>query len=829
MPTRFLYLAIGLCFIVASCQNSAPSVVEVIEEANTAQAQTVQWVDGANGVNPSIWPETNGGMALDPSIEKKIDDLIAKMTIEELVGQTIQGDINSITPKDLLEFPLGSVLNGGNSAPGANVRAPAPEWLALADEFYHASKDTSNGKIGIPILWGTDSVHGHNNVVSGTVFPHNIGLGAARNPDLVKRMGEITALETRVTGQDWTFAPTVAVVRNDKWGRTYESYSEDPAIVAEYSKQMVEGVQGSMSEGDWVSGSKVISTTKHFLGDGGTIGGKDQGDNIDSEENLRDIHNAGYPPAIEAGVQTIMASFNSWKGEKLHGQKGLLHDVLKIRMGFNGFVVGDWNGHGQVKGCTPIDCSASFNAGVDMNMAPDTWKPLFINSVAQVKSGEISTERLHDAVRRILRVKLRAGLFEAPAPSERPYAGQYELLGSKEHMEIARQGVRESLVLLKNNGALPIKANSNVLVVGDGANNIGKQSGGWTLSWQGTGNTREDFPTGTSIWDGIKSAVESGGGTAILSPDGNTTADADVAIMVFGEEPYAEFMGDIDHLDYQFKEAKDLQILKSLKNRGIPVVSIFLSGRPLWVNPEINASDAFVAAWLPGTAGNGVADVIISKADGSPNFDFKGKLSFSWPKSALQTDLNLGDENYDPLFAYGFGLNYSDDGKLAMLSEESGIEAEGLDIGVFFTKGTSPEPWKLEVDANVSSRAVDKDAQEDALEFVWTGSGRVAVTGDPVDFSREMNGDVALSFGYKVNARGDDPVHLTVGGQSIDITEQLLSNEWGSLDITLTCFSNLGSDITALSNPFELKAGTDWNISVASIQLRSNEGQAICP
>lgn len=782
-----------------------------------------------NGVHPDIWPETSGGMALDPAIEKKIGDLIAKMTIEELVGQTIQGDINSISPKDLREYPLGSVLNGGNSAPGANVRAPAPEWLALADEFYHASRDTSNGKIGIPVLWGTDSVHGHNNVVSGTVFPHNIGLGAARNPELVKRMGEITALETRVTGQDWTFAPTVAVVRNDKWGRIYESYSEDPSIVAEYSGQMVEGIQGSMSKGDWITGSKVISTAKHYLGDGGTVEGKDQGDNIDSEEDLRDIHNAGYPPAIDAGVQSIMASFNSWNGEKLHGQKGLLHDVLKMRMGFNGFVVGDWNGHGQVKGCTPTDCSASFNAGVDMNMAPDTWKPLFENSVAQVKSGEITKERLHDAVRRILRVKFRAGLFEAPAPSERPYAGQYELLGSDEHMEVARQAVRESLVLLKNNGALPIKANSTVLVVGDGADNIGKQSGGWTLSWQGTGNTREDFPTGSSIWDGIKSAVEEAGGTAMLSPDGNTTAEADVAIVVYGEDPYAEFMGDVDHLDYQLEDAQDLKILKSLSERNIPVVSVLLSGRPLWMNPEINASDAFVAAWLPGTAGAGVADVIISKADGTPNFDFKGKLSFSWPKTALQTDLNLGDENYDPLFAFGYGLTYDDDGSLATLKEDSGIEEAGTDIGIFFAKGLSPEPWRFELDPGITSKGVDKEAQEDAIELEWTKSATASIVGDPVDFSREMNGDVALSFSYKVENKGSDPVYLNVNDQSLDITALITSEDWTSLDITLTCLSNLGSDIGALSQPFGLKAGAGWKISIAQVQLRSNEGQAICP
>ncbi len=784
-----------------------------------------------NGVTPGIWPSTSGGLDLDSNIEKKIDHLISQMTLRELVGQTIQADINSIKPQDILDYPLGSVLNGGNSAPGANVRAPAPEWLALADEYYYASKDTSGGKIGIPILWGTDSVHGHNNVVGATVFPHNIGLGAARNPELIRKIGAITALETRVTGQDWTFAPTVAVVRNDQWGRTYESYSEDPKIVAEYAKEMVEGVQGAIGDDDWIVGSKVISTTKHFLGDGGTIDGKDQGDNIDSEEDLRDIHAAGYIPAIDAGVQSVMASFSSWNGVKMHGHKGLLQDVLKDKMGFNGFVVGDWNGHGQVAGCDTSNCAASLMAGVDMFMAPDSWKPLFANTVKQAESGEITMERLEDAVRRILRVKFRAGLFEAPAPSGRPYAGQYDLLGNQEHMEIARQAVRESLVLLKNNGVLPINPSANILVTGDGANDIGKQAGGWTLSWQGTGNSHEDFPTGSSIWGSIQAAVKNAGGTATLSLDGLYTKKPDVAVVVFGENPYAEFMGDITNLDYQANEPNDLALLRTLKDRGIPVVSVFLSGRALWVNPEINASDAFVAAWLPGSAGAGVADVLIAKEDGSVNHDFKGKLSFSWPKFATQAILNIGDENYDPLFPFGFGLTYDTKHSLGRLSEVSGITEETRDLGVFFNEGSSSLPWNLVNEGEVSSRKIDRNSKEDAIAVSWTGEGSLVISGDAVDFVREMNGDVALSLEYRVEGRTDGQVFIAMGEAEIDISDELAKTEigeWGRLDITLRCFASKGADISRLERPFTLTANAGTIISIYFVGLKSNEGQAKC-
>ncbi|MEA5462395.1 glycoside hydrolase family 3 protein, partial [Leptothoe sp. PORK10 BA2] len=434
-------------------------------------------------ITPAHWP-TAGGASLEPSMEARIDALMATMTIEELVGQTIQADIADVTPEDVRRYHLGSILNGGNSAPSEDMHAAPDQWLALADKFYAASMDQSKGGQAIPLLWGTDAVHGHNNIVGATIFPHNIGLGATRNPKLIQKIGEITAREVIVTGMDWTFAPTLAVAQDSRWGRTYESYSEDPEIVAQYATAIVTGLQGELNTHSFLSDQHVIATAKHFIGDGGTQRGKDQGDNIDSEADLRDYHGVGYPPALAAGVQTVMASFSSWHGQRLHGHKPLLTDVLKERMGFNGFVVGDWNGHAQIPGCSTQSCPTAFNAGIDMFMAPDSWRELHHNTVAQVKSGEISRSRLEDAVRRILRVKLRLGLFEKPKPSARPLAGNYSLLGHPNHQAVAQQAVRESLVLLKNNNnLLPLPTDQTILVTGDGADDIGQQCGGWTLSW----------------------------------------------------------------------------------------------------------------------------------------------------------------------------------------------------------------------------------------------------------------------------------------------------------------------------------------------------------
>nr|WP_245409598.1 exo 1,3/1,4-beta-D-glucan glucohydrolase [Allosphingosinicella vermicomposti] len=797
------------------------------------------------------WPAIQSKVQKDAAIEARIDAILKKMSVEEKVAQTIQPDIGSITPEDVRKYKFGSVLNGGNSSPYGNETGPASDWVKLADAFWDAAMSADWAGEKIPVMWGSDAVHGHANVVGATLFPHNIGLGATRNPALIRKIGEVTAREMVVTGLDWDFSPTLAVVRDDRWGRTYEGFSEDPEIVRSYAAEMVEGLQGKAGTPEFMGPGKVISTAKHFIGDGGTEGGKDQGDNVSPADSLRDIHGAGYAPAVEAGVQSIMASFSSVRGEKVHGSRSLLTGALKEQMKFDGFVVGDWNGHGQVPGCTVTSCANSINAGLDMFMAPDSWKGLYESTLAQVKSGEIPAARLDDAVRRILRVKFRAGLFDKPKPSARPFAGRYELLGSAEHRAVARQAVRESLVLLKNQGkVLPIAANAKILVAGDGANNLPKQSGGWTLTWQGTGIDNSHFPNAQSIYAGIKEAADAAGGTAALSPDGSFTAKPDVAIVVFGEEPYAEFMGDRPNLEYSPADKKDLALLKKLKAAGIPVVAVFLSGRPMWVNPEINASDAFVAAFLPGSEGGGIADVLVRKKDGSVNHDFKGKLSYSWPKRADQTPLNRGDANYDPLFAYGHGLTYADNSAVPILSEERPVGAQAGADGVVFGRGSVPAGWLLTLtdeggpDATITGNkgatasnrlsiaGVDRRAQEDARLFTWDGTGAATAqiaAAQPLDLSRETNGELSLIVDYRLDGAPTGPVTLGIAGTTVPITGALRSakaNEWTSIAIPLICFKKAGADMQRVAAPFTMTttgklafAVSDVRISYAQVPL----------
>jgi beta-glucosidase len=808
-------------------------------------------------VDPGSWPEVTSAVRPDPEIERAVEELLAAMSLADKVGQVIQPEINSVTPAQVKAYRLGSVLNGGGGWPGNRKKSTPADWLALADAFWEASMDTPEGGVAIPILWGLDAVHGHGNVIGATLFPHNIGLGAANDPDLIREIGRVTAREVAVTGQDWDFGPTIAVARDDRWGRTYESYSEDPAIVRAYAAAMVEGLQGRAGDDAFLDGEHIIACAKHFLGDGGTDGGRDQGDNVAGEAELRDLHGAGYASAIAAGVQTVMASFSSWQGAKLHGHRGLLTDVLKGRMGFDGFVVGDWNAHGQVPGCSNESCAVAFNAGIDMFMVPQDWQALYESTLAQVKAGEIAAERLDDAVRRILRVKMRAGLFERGKPSSRPLAGRTELFGSPEHRAVARRAVRHSLVLLKNNGGLlPLSPGARVLVAGDGADDIGKQTGGWTITWQGTGNSNDEFPGATSIWGGIREAVDAAGGTAVLSPDGSYQETPDVAIVVFGEDPYAEFVGDRSTVD--FRPEKPVELLRSLQASGIPVVSVFLSGRPLWVNPELNASDAFVAAWLPGTEGGGVADVLFAAADGSVRHDFTGRLSFSWPKEATQAVLNRGDADYDPLFAYGYGLSYAEDVELAELPEEM-PEIVVASRTVYFDRGPVA-PWRLFVgdeanwqimeaggitttqgSENLTLRAVDREAQEDARAARWSGDAQAAVyiqAGETVDLSRESNGELVVAVDLMIEQAPGETVLMRMGcgvGCSgiLDVSELvagLAPGSWSTLRVHLNCFEKAGADMKRIDMPFGLATAGELALRFADVRLESgSEMPKICP
>ena len=607
-------------------------------------AYTVYAAAAEPTVHLELWPTANGRPLVDPATEARISELLAAMSVAEKVGQVIQTDIGAIEPDDLRRYPLGAVLAGGDSGVRGDDRAPPAEWLKLAQAFRAVSTESRAGHVPIPVLFGIDAVHGHNKIVGAVLFPHNIGLGAAHDPDLVHRIGVATAEEVAATGIDWTFAPVVATPRDPRWGRTYEAYAEDPALVASYAAAIVLGLQGPPELPDRIRAGHIAATAKHFLGDGGTRDGVDQGDTGASERELAYIHSPGYRAAIDAGVLTIMAAYSSWHGRKMHANGQLLTTVLKERMGFDGFVIGDWNAHAQVPGCTHSRCAAAFNAGIDMFMAPLGWRDLFDTTLAQAQAGEIGAARLDDAVRRILRVKLRLGLFDPV----RPYEGRFELIGSAAHRELAREAVRKSLVLLKNDGVLPIPAGARVLVTGPAAQELRFQTGGWTVSWQGRDTRLADFPRGQTIADGIGAALAAGGGVPVDPFDDVATTRPDVAVVVFGEEPYAEMHGDLKLPLYNAGAAVGL--MHTLREAGIKVVAVFLSGRPLWVNPELNASDAFVAAWLPGSEGGGLADVLVGDRAGRPRNDFSGTLTFRWPRDAGGTTV---------MFPVGYGLSYA--------------------------------------------------------------------------------------------------------------------------------------------------------------------------
>lgn len=829
-----------MVIVAVSCRNRLITGVASIALLTAVSGAVLPGGAKAQDTSPAVvdvsaWPTSRSPAAInDPRTEAFVSALLARMTLEEKVGQVIQADIGSITPADLARYPIGSILAGGNSAPGGDERANPMAWVQLARDFRAAAAARPGARV--PLMFGIDAVHGHNNVVGATLFPHNIGLGAARDPDLIRRIGQATALEVAVTGADWTFGPTLAVPRDDRWGRTYEGYSEDPGIVASYAGAMTLGLQGPLGDGSLASGH-IAGSAKHFLADGGTLAGKDQGDAVIDEQTLIGIHAAGYPPAIDAGVLTIMASFSSWNGVKHTGNPGLLTDVLRGPLGFDGFVVGDWNAHGQLPGCTNESCAAAFNAGIDMFMAPDSWKPLYENTLAQVRSGEIPVSRLDEAVRRILRVKVKTGVFQ----DRRPVEGELSHLGSPSHRALAREAVRKSLVLLKNNGALPIRGDARILVAGN-ADDIGQAAGGWTINWQGTGNTRADFPGAQSIWEGLAAAVNGQGGQAVLSPDGSFEVRPDVAIVVFGETPYAEFQGDVPDLD--FRPERPLEILKQLQAAGVPTVAVFLSGRPLYVNPEINAADAFVAAWLPGSEGGGIADVLIGDASGQPRADFHGALPFSWPRSPDQPPQNVGEPGYDPQFPLGFGLAYDTPAVTPQLPEAPQHRANG--DRVLFGEGRFVTPWGLVLrddggEARVADGArgssprsrvrvapVDGVAQESARRLSFTGPGRAVITGPAVEISEGGPLAPALSIRFRLDPGGGEALRLGFGDGLI-AWPATGSSDWSQITVPLRCFSDpQGPDSGVVDRPLILEASGPATISLEDVRL-IQAPEADCP
>ncbi|GAA3902604.1 hypothetical protein GCM10022276_21650 [Sphingomonas limnosediminicola] len=580
------------------------------------------------------WPKATGQQPLDPAIEARVKAIVAGMTLEQKVGQMAQPDIRSIKPDEVRRYYIGSILNGGGAWPAMNMHSSVDDWLKLSDAFYRASMSTDM-KVKVPVIWGTDAVHGHNNIYGATLFPHNVGLGAAHDPALMTRIGHATAKQVRATGITWAFAPTLAVVQNPRWGRSYESYSSDPALVRSYGEAMVKGLQGQLG-----SPTSVLATAKHWLGDGGTFHGIDQGDARTSETNLYRTHAAGYYGALKANVQTVMVSYSSFtdtatgkKWGKMHGNAHLVGDVLKRRLGFDGLVVSDWNGVEQVPGCTKWHCPQAINAGIDMVMVPDDWKQFIPATVQDVRAGRIPMSRIDDAVTRIIRVKLKSGLFDAsPATGQHPGA---EVLHSAEVRELAREAVRKSLVLLKNDrNVLPLRPQGKVLVVGKGADSLPMQAGGWSLTWQGDQTKTSDYPNADTLLSAMKKSL--GANRVDYSADG---VGVDVrrysaVVMVAAEQPYAEGKGDITFpatMRHSARYPNDLKALNRVSGKGVPVVTVLYSGRPVSANDLINRSDAFVAAWLPGTEGLGIADMLLAGTNGKRAYDFTGRLSFDWP------------------------------------------------------------------------------------------------------------------------------------------------------------------------------------------------------
>ncbi|MFT4198912.1 MAG: glycoside hydrolase family 3 N-terminal domain-containing protein [Pseudoxanthomonas sp.] len=798
----------------------------------------------------SDWPHVDSAVQADPALEARVQQIVAGMSLEQKVGQMTQPEIQAITPAQVRQYYIGSVLNGGGSWPGKDKHATPAEWVKLAQAYHDASMSTDM-KVPIPVIWGIDAVHGNSNVYGATLFPHNIGLGAAHDPQLVKRIAHATAVSTRATGIDWVFAPTLAVAQNPRWGRTYESFSSDPALVRAYARAYVEGMQGDLHGPD-----AAMATAKHFIGDGATDDGKDQGNATVPKSEMVNVHGAGYYGALAAGVQTVMASYSSWNDTaagvdygKMHGAQPLLTGALKQAMGFDGLVVSDYNGIGQVPGCTVDHCPQAVNAGIDLFMVPNDWQAFIRNTVQDVKEGRIPMARIDDAVSRILRVKLRAGLFDR-APADGPYAGRPEALL---HRDLARQAVRESLVLLKNEqAALPIKPGARVLVVGDSADNLSNQVGGWSLTWQGTENGNADFPNADSVLTGLRAAL--GAEHVQYSADGKGVRPGsfDLVVAVIGETPYAEMNGDIlasDTLSHSRRFPRDLAALEAAAATGKPVVTVLFSGRPVYANDLLNLSDAFVAAWLPGSEGKGVADLLVAGAGGRPAHDFRGTLGFPWPKLACPAPLDHPDPRKPDLFALGYGLSYARPGRLGKLPEDR-TEACGAATRVAVFNLADAAPYALHVGAGGQSQALGGDlnrvlewpagqpavrvstvqvnTQQDAKQVDWLAPARFYSAAEAVgNFNAVARADAALQFDVVVRHRPASPVRLQFGcarggacAPAFDLTSALAALEIGkkaAVKVPLACFA--GVDTGAVDMPFSVSADAPFSAAFTRIAV----------
>ncbi len=808
--------------------------------------------------NLNDWPHIKSTIKKDDRLEKKVAHIVANMTLEQKVGQMTQAETKAITPEEVAQYYLGSVLSAGSSFPKTTTALPsgdkhsnAADWVNFGNKFYDAALDAKM-ETKVPLLWGIDAVHGNNKVYGATIFPHNIALGATHEKILVQKIAASAGKAVRAAGVNWAFAPTVAVARDDRWGRTYESFSEDSAQVKEFAGAYVHGLQGDLKKD-----TNVVATIKHFIGDGCTDQGQDQGNCIINRTDMINIHGQGYYSGLAAGAQTVMASFSSWNDVAnntnygvMHGSTELLTNVLKNKMGFDGFVVSDFDGIEKIPGCAKDSCPEAINAGIDMIMVPNDWKSFIVNTIKQVKRGEISMSRIDDAVTRIIRVKMRAGLFDKKSTAL-TFSGTQEALQNR---KLAREAVRKSLVLLKNDrNILPLSPHQKILIVGKNADNIGNQTGGWSLSWQGADNKNSDFPNADSIATGIISIVGKENVVTSVNAKDIDVSQFDAVIAIIGEKPYAEGQGDIapsGTLRHTERYPEDLKVLQAVANKGKPVITVFLSGRPLYVNDLLNLSNSFVAAWLPGTEGKGISDVIFRKENGHVNYDFSGTLSFSWPRETCQTSLNIGDKNYNPLFPLNFGLKYSDKkvlGKLPETYPEGGCSV--TKSYPVFTRGDRASfplrisnrdqqavlPPDLEIVMNIDGIKVETTqikTQEDARLVTWSGAGTFSAHSDTartIPINAVKNG--VLKFDIIVINAPKAKVFVSMDcedscNKTIDISKTLgafVGKKRQSISIPLSCFLNQNTEIQKVYTPFRISTENSLSAAFANIEIIGNE------
>jgi beta-glucosidase len=647
------------------------------------------------------WPRIHSALRKDPAQEEWIARVVKGMTLAQKVGQMTQPEAANLTDDDVRQYYIGSVLSGGNDWPAGKLASPA-DWLVVADGYWEGSMSTDLA-VKIPIMYGVDAVHGNQKQFGATLFPHHVGQGAAHDSCLTRRIAAFTAQQMRVSGFDYAFGPCVTVPQDVRWGRTYEGYSENPSLTRVLGAAETQGFMSIDPDGHSFRG--IVTTSKHFIGDGGTSRGVDQGVTMANEPELINIHGQGYFASLDAGAQTVMASYNSWDSVdgnheegKVHGSHYLLTTVLKEKLGFDGIVISDYNGIGQVTGCTNTRCAQAINAGIDLFMVPSEWKQFIADTVDLVNTGQVPMSRIDDAVTRILRVKLRAGLFSLPKPSARLHAGDGSLLVNA---ALGREAARKSLVLLKNErGVLPLARTARILLVGKSGDSIRNQVGGWSLGWQNYPpfdfNTNASF-SGESLLQALREVVGAAHVTFSETAEGVNPKDYDAVIAAIGEHPYAEFIGDViwnplynwgptggaippgyeaqQTLENAVRNPEDLAVLQKVSGQGVPVITLFISGRPLYTNKELNRSDAFVAAWLPGTEAGGITDVLFRDARGRIASDFQGRLPYYWPASACQVPrqvAHVGQPGNAPLFPYGYGLGYARPSHVPTLPEPSG-------------------------------------------------------------------------------------------------------------------------------------------------------------